>query len=74
MHPKRIAIYTGSFDPFHLGHEDVVRRAAKLFDQVIIGVGENPDKKPFFAPDRRVALIEKIVFDVSNISVESFQV
>jgi pantetheine-phosphate adenylyltransferase len=45
----RVAVYTGSFDPFHFGHDDIVRRACKLFDSVVVGVGVNPEKQPLFS-------------------------
>jgi pantetheine-phosphate adenylyltransferase len=66
------AVYTGSFDPFHLGHENVVRRAAQLFDTIIVGVGENPEKKAIFTPSERVEMISEVVRDLTNIVVRSF--
>lgn len=68
----RIAVYTGSFDPFHLGHENIVRRAALLFDRLIIGVGENPEKKMLFTPAERVAMIADVVRDLPNVEVRAF--
>lgn len=70
---KRVAIYTGSFDPFHLGHENIMRRASKLFDEVVVGVGENPEKKPAFLPDERVAMISEVLADLPNVKVMSFR-
>lgn len=67
-----VVVYTGSFDPFHLGHENVVRRAADLFDHVIVGVGENPDKRNLFEQDERVAMIEEVLTDITNVTVKSF--
>lgn len=46
---KRVAIYAGTFDPMTRGHEDLVRRAANLFDHVIVGIAESRSKRPFFA-------------------------
>lgn len=66
------AVYTGSFDPFHLGHENVVRRAARLFGIVVVGVGENPEKKALFSPDERVAMIAEVVGDLKNVEIVAF--
>ena len=49
-------VYPGTFDPMTLGHEDIVRRAAKLFDEVVVGVAKNPGKQPFFELDGLVFL------------------
>ena len=49
-------VYPGTFDPMTLGHEDIVRRAAKLFDEVVVGVAKNPGKQPFFELDGLVSL------------------
>lgn len=69
---SRVAVYTGSFDPFHLGHEDIVRRAAQLFDRVIVGVGHNPEKRSYFSPDERVEMIQTVLHDLANVDVRSF--
>ena len=69
-----IAVYTGSFDPFHLGHEDIVRRAARLYEKVIVGVGVNPDKRSLFTPEDRVQMIQEALADVPNVEVRSFGV
>lgn len=66
------AIFPGSFDPFTFGHLDVVKRAVKLFDEVIIAVGRSPIKNPLFTPEERVAMISEIVKDIPRVSVESF--
>jgi len=72
MSTSRTAIYAGSFDPLTLGHEDIVRRGAKLFDRLIVGVGMNPDKQPLFSPEERVEVIREVVADVPNVQVVSF--
>lgn len=56
---KRIAIFPGSFDPFTKGHEDIVLRSLKLFDEVIVGIGHNTSKKRYFEVDTMVKAIEK---------------
>ncbi len=70
--PARIAVYAGSFDPVTLGHEDIVRRGAKLFDQVIVGIGINPDKQPLFTPGERQELMREVFAKLPNVSVECF--
>lgn len=69
---KRIAVYAGTFDPITLGHEDIVLRATELFDEVVVGIGINPDKTPLFSPDERQALMREIFQDHASISVECF--
>ncbi len=67
-----IAICPGSFDPVTNGHLDIIQRAAKIFDQVIVAVGKNPGKKPLFTIEERVKLIEKAVAHLDNVSVDYF--
>jgi pantetheine-phosphate adenylyltransferase len=62
----RRAIFPGSFDPLTNGHLDVIQRAAPLFDEIIIAVLNNPEKRPMFTVDERVAMIEEIVPTVRN--------
>ncbi len=69
---KRIAIYPGSFDPLTNGHLDVVRRAAKLFDSVIVAVAQNESKHPLFSLAERVALVNKAVAHLPNVEADSF--
>lgn len=68
----RIAVYPGSFDPITNGHLDIINRASKIFDLIIVGVLINPDKKGIFEPDERVELIKKTVKSLPNVEVESF--
>ncbi|WP_139904526.1 pantetheine-phosphate adenylyltransferase [Clostridium thermarum] len=68
----RIAVYPGSFDPITNGHEDIIKRAAKIFDEVIVAVLINPDKRGLFSIEERVELIKKVVTPYSNVKVESF--
>ena len=67
-----IAIYPGSFDPITKGHIDVLKKAAKLFDKVIIAVSINPGKSPMFSLEERVELIRQSVSNLSNVEVDSF--
>jgi pantetheine-phosphate adenylyltransferase len=68
----RTAIYPGSFDPFTNGHLDIVQRAIKLFDTVIVAVANNEGKKPLFTLDERVGLVKKSVRGFPNVTVDSF--
>ena len=72
MLDPRIAVYTGTFDPVHRGHLDVIARGSRLFDKVIVGVGINPDKQTFFDIDERVRLIQAISTDYENVEVRKF--
>lgn len=65
-------IYPGTFDPITHGHTDLVRRAARLFDKVIIAVAENQSKKPCFDLEQRVALAKQAVVDIPRAEVRSF--
>ena len=68
----RIAVYTGSFDPVTLGHLHIIERAAKLFDKLIVGIGFNAEKKALFTPEERIELIQRVVSDLDNVEVMSF--
>ena len=68
-----IAIYPGSFDPITNGHLDIVTRAAKLFDKVVIGIYEKPNKQLFFSVEERVELARKAVTGLRNVEVQSFR-
>lgn len=67
------AVYAGSFDPFTFGHLDIVQRASRLFEQVTIGVGTNPEKRALFTPDERMDLIHQSIVSLSNVKVEVFR-
>ena len=69
----RRAIYPGSFDPITKGHIDVIQRAAKLFDEVVVAVAFNDQKSTLFTPEERVAMIEAVVDGAANIRVARFQ-
>jgi pantetheine-phosphate adenylyltransferase len=68
----RIAVYPGSFDPITNGHLDVVRRAVRLFDQVIVAVARNDSKTPLFTMAERQELTAKAVEDLPNVKVDAF--
>lgn len=67
-----IAVYPGSFDPVTNGHIDIATRAAKLFDKLVIGVYNTPDKRILFSTEERVELTKLAVKDIPNIEVTSF--
>lgn len=69
---KRRAIYPGSFDPVTYGHIDLIRRALLLFDEVFVGVAENPEKEPFFSLPERTSLMKQAVGKLKGVHVESF--
>ncbi|WP_091470443.1 pantetheine-phosphate adenylyltransferase [Methylophilus rhizosphaerae] len=71
MNKVRVAVYPGTFDPITLGHEDIVRRAASLFDQVIVAVAGSTSKQTLFSLKERVALAQSVFTD-SNIRVMGF--
>src|SRR5690625_5986781 len=66
------AVYPGTFDPLTRGHEDLVRRAANLFDQVVVGVAHSQAKKPFFTVDERVEIAQEVLGHYPNVQVKSF--
>jgi pantetheine-phosphate adenylyltransferase len=67
------AVYPGSFDPFTLGHLDIVQRASRLFDRLVIGIGINLDKQPLFTANERVELIRLSTAHLNNIEVVTYQ-
>ena len=68
----RTVVYPGSFDPLTNGHLDITRRAARLFDSVIVGIANNEEKKPMFTLKERVHLVEQSIQDLPNVRVDSF--
>jgi pantetheine-phosphate adenylyltransferase len=68
----RVAVYTGTFDPIHLGHRDVIARGSRLYDRLIVGVGVNPDKATMFSLEERAALIEAVSAPFGNVEVRAF--
>ncbi|MBU8768454.1 pantetheine-phosphate adenylyltransferase [Cytobacillus oceanisediminis] len=68
-----IAVCPGSFDPITYGHLDIIKRAAKVFEQVYVVVLNNSSKKPLFTVEERIQLIEEVTKDLKNVKVDSFQ-
>ncbi|MCK4625821.1 MAG: pantetheine-phosphate adenylyltransferase [Phycisphaerae bacterium] len=71
-HQKRVVVFPGTFDPITNGHLDVIQRGRKLFDELIVAVGTNPEKKTLFDSDERVELIRKVLVDFPDVRVEAF--
>jgi len=67
-----IALYPGTFDPITTGHSDLVRRATRVFDKVIVAIAANPAKKPLFSLDERVDMARAVLADLPNVSVVGF--
>jgi len=65
-------VYPGTFDPITRGHEDLVRRASALFDQVVVGVADSQTKRPFFPLEERVRLAREVLRPYRNVTVERF--
>lgn len=72
MKNERVAVYPGSFDPLTMGHIDIVRRAAKLFDRLVVAAIHNPGKTPLFNLDERLDILRKTFVDDSRIEVDAF--
>jgi pantetheine-phosphate adenylyltransferase len=70
---RGLAVYTGVFDPIHLGHLDIIRRGGRIFDRLIVGVGTNPEKASWFSTEERVRLVRLVVADCPNVEVQSFE-
>jgi pantetheine-phosphate adenylyltransferase len=70
----RTAIYPGSFDPLTNGHLDIIQRAARLFDHVIVAVARNEGKKPLFSLKERLSLVQQSLHDFPNVQADSFDI
>tara|TARA_B100000575_G_scaffold75178_1_gene58671 strand:- start:14 stop:481 length:468 start_codon:yes stop_codon:yes gene_type:complete len=66
------AIFPGTFDPFTLGHLDILNRSKLIFDEVIVGIGRNNNKKTMFSVDERIKFIESVIANFDNVKVTSF--
>ena len=69
---RRPAVYPGSFDPVTNGHVDIIARAARCFPRLIVAVVDNPQKRPMFTLDRRVALLREVCSGITNVEVDKF--
>jgi len=73
MNSKRVAIFPGMFDPVTLGHVDVIRRGASLFDEIIVAVGKNPLKTALLPVPERLVILRDVLADLPNVRVEEFE-
>jgi len=69
---KRIAVYAGSFDPVTYGHIDIIERAAKIFDQIVVAVAHNAKKGSLFSVEERVSMIKEVTSNIPNVKVDDF--
>jgi pantetheine-phosphate adenylyltransferase len=69
---QRIAVYTGVFDPVHLGHLEIIRRGSGLYDRLVVGVGINPEKESFLTLEERVELLQRVATPYANVEVRPF--
>lgn len=69
----RTAVYPGSFDPITNGHLDIIERASRVYDKVVVGVLNNSNKKPVFTVDERIDLIKTVTSHIPNVEVDSFE-
>lgn len=69
---RKIAIVPGSFDPITYGHIDIIKRSSELFDEIIVAILVNPDKKYLFSLEERVEMIEETIKDIPNVRVDAF--
>ena len=69
---KRVGLFPGTFDPPTVGHEEIIRQAVKLFDQLFIGVATNPEKEPLLSLEARLSLLRELAGGLSHVEVVSF--
>ncbi|MBV8626108.1 MAG: pantetheine-phosphate adenylyltransferase [Herbaspirillum sp.] len=69
---KRNAVYPGTFDPITNGHQDLVRRAAGIFDHVVVAIAANPNKTPLLSVEKRVDLARRVLHDLPNVEVQGY--
>lgn len=68
----RVAVYPGSFDPITNGHLDIIKRASKVYDRVVVGVLDNINKRPLFSVEERKSMIERVTADIENVECDCF--
>jgi pantetheine-phosphate adenylyltransferase len=69
---KKIAVYPGSFDPITNGHVDIIKRGIRMFDELIVLIAHNPNKRALFSVEERLEMIREVIRDCENVRVESF--
>jgi pantetheine-phosphate adenylyltransferase len=73
MSKQRVAVYPGVFDPVTLGHMDIIRRGAALFDRLIVAVADNPAKQSLFTTEERLTMVREAARDVKGVTVDSYE-
>lgn len=73
LHPERVAVYPGTFDPITNGHVDIILRGARLFDRIIVAILVNPEKTPLFTCSERAEIAHEVFRDYSNVEVDTFE-
>ena len=68
-----VAVFPGAFDPVTNGHLDIIRRASRMFDRVIVGVGHNPEKRELFSTEERVGMLSSELGDLPNVEVQTYE-
>ncbi len=69
---KKRAVYPGTFDPVTYGHVDLIKRAARIFDEVIVAVAENAEKSPLFSTEERIAMLQQATRGIKGVVIDSF--
>jgi pantetheine-phosphate adenylyltransferase len=69
---KKVAVFPGSFDPVTKGHEEIVRRASSMFDEIIVAIGNNTSKAAMFSAEQRAKWLESAFVDLANVRMESY--
>jgi pantetheine-phosphate adenylyltransferase len=72
VNPKRSAVYPGTFDPITNGHHDLLKRAASIFDRVVVAIAANPSKAPLLTLEKRVELAKQVLADLANVEVMGY--
>jgi len=72
MAKYKIAVYPGSFDPITFGHLDIIERAIEIFDEIIVSVFVNPNKKPLFTLEERIDILKNVLKDYSGVKIDNF--
>jgi pantetheine-phosphate adenylyltransferase len=70
---QKIAVFPGSFDPFTVGHEDIVLRATNLFDRIIVAIGVHSTKQPLLRIEARVSMVNRVFDSIESVSADSFE-
>ena len=73
MAKARVAVYPGVFDPVTLGHLDIIRRGAALFDRLIVAVASETDKQPLFTTDERARMLRETTAEIKNVTVDTYE-